>query len=123
MLDEEASYFSSVSSIDSACAVNVSSTLCAEYIPIGELYCCGMNTLTRPEGWRLICSKAAERGGGNPATPAAGSTANNPIHTHRQQCNHLFRVSLFLYRTQHSRNKVAYFSRMKAITPGHENET
>ena len=77
-------YFSSVSSMDSACAVNVSSTLCAEYIPIGELYCCGMNTFTRPLPtagchcccccWRLICSIAAERGGGSPATPAAGST-------------------------------------------------
>ena len=81
-------YFSSVSSIDSACAVNVSSTLCAEYIPIGELYCCGINTLTRPlpvaggchcwcDGcWRLICSIVAERGGGKPSTPAAGSATS-----------------------------------------------
>ena len=72
--------------MDSACAVNVSSTLCAEYMPIGELYCCGMNTFTRPLPapagchcccWRLICSSAADRGGGNPATPAPGSAAAN----------------------------------------------
>ena len=113
----EAAYLSSVSSMDSACTVNVSSTLCAEYIPIGELYCCGINTLTRPLAaaagcrccwyccWRLICSMVAERGGGKPATPAARSAPSNPAHKshHSVHLSHQGRISYMHTSSQCSR--------------------